>query len=125
MKHQVASLSPSVSPPSRPLGQAGTKLWHSIMAEYGITDSGGVELLLLAAEATDRATTLRAAIEADGVVLRLTNGAVREHPALKAELAAMAFVARTLARLGLNFEPVQRVGRPSSLTSVGWRQHGD
>ena len=56
--------------------------------------------------------TLRSEIERDGEVLRL-QGTVRDHPALKHELANRAFVVRTLVRLGLNFEPVKpSVGRP-------------
>jgi len=61
---------------------------------------------------------LRREIERDGEVLRV-RGTVKDHPALKHELANRAFVVRTLARLGLNFEPVKpSVGRPGS--SIGW-----
>jgi hypothetical protein len=38
---------------------------------------------------------------------------------LKHELANRAFVVRTLARLGLNFETVKPVGRPTQ--PIGWQ----
>ena len=48
---------------------------------------------------------------------------IRDHPALKHELANRSFVSKTLVRLGLNVEPVRGVGRPSEgfgITST-WR----
>jgi hypothetical protein len=41
-------------------------------------------------------------------------GVVRDHPALKHEIANRSFVVRTLTRLGLNVEPVRGPGRPGS-----------
>lgn len=83
------------------------------MVEYDICDAGGRELLALACQALDRAERLREQIDLDGEVIR-THGMVRNHPALKDELACRAFVARTLARLGLDVEPVRpTVGRPA------------
>jgi len=87
------------------------------MREYDIQDAGGLELLLLACEGTDRIWSLRQEITRDGAVIRSRNGGIKEHPALKAEVACMSFVTRTLQRLGLQFEPVRpSVGRPA-----GWR----
>jgi hypothetical protein len=52
-------------------------------------------------------------IDRDGEVVR-HRGGVKEHPALKIELAARSFVVRTLQRLGLNYEPVRaKAGRPT------------
>ena len=62
--------------PARTLGNHGTILWRAIMAEYQIDDAGGV----------DR----------DGDIIR-TKAGPRDHPGLKHELAARAFVVRTLA----------------------------
>src|SRR5258707_2932643 len=98
--------------PPRNLGDPGLSLWNRITSEYQIEDCGGLEMLAQACQALDRAETLRSEIERDGEVLRL-QGTVRDHPALKHELANRAFVVRTLVRLGLNFEPVKpSVGRP-------------
>jgi hypothetical protein len=89
------------------------------MTEYEIQDSGGLEMLLQACAALDRAENLRLEIDRDGEVIR-ARGTVRDHPGLKHELANRAFVVRTLSRLGLNFESVKPVGRPPQPT--GWQQ---
>jgi Phage terminase, small subunit len=76
-------------------------------------------LLLLACEAIDRIGALRDEIAEDGAVIHLRGGGVREHPALRAEISAMAFVTRTLQRLGLDVEPVRSsAGRPPG--GIGW-----
>jgi hypothetical protein len=36
----------------------------------------------------------------------------KPHPALATELACRTFIIRTFERLGLNFEPIKKVGRP-------------
>jgi hypothetical protein len=94
------------------LGDDGRRLWEAVQAEYAIADSAGVELLCLACESLDRAAQLSAAVVADGVVIRTARGETREQPALKAELACRAFVAKALDRLGLNVEPAKPNGRP-------------
>jgi hypothetical protein len=105
--------------PARELGANGRRLWNQVMAEYDISDCGGLEMLVQACQSLDRAEDLRAQIDADGVVVR-TRGVIRDHPALKHELAARAFVVRTLARLGLSLEPIRpAVGRPG-LKLGGW-----
>src|SRR5260370_25636669 len=105
-------------PPPRSMGGHGQSLWNRVMAEYQIEDCGGLEMLAQACQALDRAEALRGEIERDGEVLRV-RGTVRDHPALKHELANRAFVVRTLARLGLNFEPVRpSVGRPGH--GIAW-----
>ena len=47
--------------PPRTLNPPGLALWGRIQAEYAIRDAGGVELLTLACEATDRASALAGA----------------------------------------------------------------
>ena len=118
VQKKVAALHAIPAPP-RPLGEAGLALWRRVQREYSITDVGGAELLLLACEATDRAAVLRREIDHDGAVLRAGDGGVKDNPLLKHELAAMAFSARTLQRLGLDVEPVRAVGRPGD-ASAGW-----
>jgi hypothetical protein len=101
--------------PPRPLGEHGMRLWRSILAEYQIDDVAGRELLCLAAQGLDRAEALAAEVAADGMTVRGRTG-VRAHPAIKEELAARAFVVRTLGRLGLNFEPLRAApGHPPNL----------
>ena len=60
-----------------------------------------------------RAEDCRVQIERDGLVVK-TKSEPRDHPALKHELANRSFVIRALTRLGLDVEPLGRVGRPSS-----------
>ena len=121
MKSKSSICVPQVTEPARPLGEAGGDLWERVIGEYAISDAGGLELLLLACEALDRVAELRSAVQTDGIVVRSATGMVRVHPAVKAEAVSMAFVGRTIARLGLDVEPIGRVGRPSVPTSVGWR----
>ena len=108
--------------PPRPLGQAGRSLWDRVQKEYDVCDVAGVEMLTILGEASDRISTLRAQIDADGEVIR-SRGTIRAHPALRDELANRAFVIRTLQKLGLNYEPVKAHGRPPS--PLGWRGNDD
>jgi hypothetical protein len=103
----------TLPPPPRTLGPPGLALWNRVQAEYHILDCGGVELLCLAAQALDRAESLSAAILEEGQTICTRTG-IRAHPALRDELANRAFVSRTLAKLGINVEPVKSPGRPSS-----------
>jgi hypothetical protein len=108
--------------PPRTLSDPGQSLWNRIMAAYQIDDEGGRELLTLACEALDRAESLRQQIKRDGEVIATRMG-IKDHPALKHELANRSFISKTLLRLGLNVEPVRGVGRPSEgfgITST-WR----
>lgn len=97
--------------PARKLGEHGATLWRSIMSEYAIVDSGGLEMLTQACQAVDRAETYREQIDADGETLASKQG-IKEHPLIRHELQARAFVVRTLQRLGLSVEAVKPVGRP-------------
>jgi hypothetical protein len=106
------------SKPPRPLGTHGLQLWRSVMAEYRIEDRGGIEMLAQACAALDRAEGLAERIAKDGSVIYSKAGP-KSHQAVKDEIAARAFVVRTLARLGLSVEAVKPVGRPSY--GFGWR----
>jgi hypothetical protein len=103
---------PPVTEPTRPLGSAGRRLWVDVMASYDIADIGGRELLLLACEALDRAGEIGQQIARDGPIIA-TRAGPKEHPGLRSELANRAFAARSLQRLGLDIEPVGRMGRPT------------
>jgi hypothetical protein len=113
-KSTLSMLSPGAneSAPPRKLGVHGMWLWDAIMAEYDIADVGGRELLVQACAALDRAEALCEAIDRDGEVITTEKGP-KAHPALRDELAARAFVVRTLERLGLNIEPIKPPGRPT------------
>lgn len=104
--------------PPRPLGNHGVALWDKLMAEYRITDCGGLEVLAQICAALDRAEMLAEQVAADGSVI-MTKTGLREHPAIKGERGCRSFVTRNLQRLGLNVEAVKPVGRPGG--GLGWR----
>ncbi|WP_141935127.1 P27 family phage terminase small subunit [Bradyrhizobium sp. UNPA324] len=105
--------------PPRKLGKHGAALWDKIQSEYRIGDAGGVEVLAQICAAVDRAEQLADEVARDGPMI-MTKAGMREHPAMKAELACRAFVTRNLQRLGLNLETVKSPGRPPS-GGLGWR----
>lgn len=104
-------------PPPRPLGEHGARLWGAIQAEYGIRDRGGIELLAQACGALDVVEALGAAIAADGAIVYGRAGP-KAHPAVKDQIAARAFVVRTLEKLGVTTEPIKSPGRPPQ--PLGW-----
>jgi hypothetical protein len=106
--------------PPRPLGPHGQSLWQRVMAEYAIADTGGIELLTLAAQALDRAESLSECIVRDGEVT-YTKAGPKAHPAIRDETACRAFVVRTLQKLGLNFETIKPIGRPGGGIGVTWK----
>jgi len=57
-----------ISPP-RKLGAHGRQLWDRIQSEYGIADTGGVEILCQICQSLDRAERLAEAITKDGEVV--------------------------------------------------------
>jgi hypothetical protein len=117
----LATIEPSSStsvPPPRKLGEPGLALWNSIQSEFRIEDCGGVELLMQACLAADRAEALAARIDDDGETIHTKQG-LKAHPCLKDELAARAFIVRTLQRLGITDEVIKPIGRPSR--GLGWR----
>jgi len=99
--------------PPRKLGDLGLSLWQSIQSEYRVDDAAGRELLAQVCECVDRNGRLAERIDADGEILQTRNGP-KVHPAIKEELAGRNFIVKTLQKLGLNFEPVRAVGRPTS-----------
>ena len=87
-------------------------LWARVHSEYSISDAGGIELLAQACAVVDRAEALAACVERDGVMI-YDKQDPKAHPALKEELAARAFICRTLQRLGINVEAIKPPGRPA------------
>src|SRR5260221_12294533 len=83
--------------PPRALGPPGLALWNRVQAEYRILDSGGTEILCLAAPALDRAERLLAAIAAGGAK-GLTRARPPAPPALPGQIAKPAARARPLGQ---------------------------
>jgi hypothetical protein len=103
--------SATINEPPRKLGEHGRVFWDAVMSEYRIDDCGGTELLFQICAAVDRVEALAERISADGEVVHTRSGP-RAHPALRDELAGRAFIARSLARLGITVETVKPIGRP-------------
>jgi hypothetical protein len=110
----VGAKAPDIEPkPPCDLGEVGLSLWRDIVTAYEFDDRGSYETLAQACAAADRAAACAVQIEKDGVLIR-TKGGMRDHPLIKHEIAARSFVVRTLARLGLDLEPVRAgPGRPA------------
>jgi len=107
----------SAEPPGK-LGDVGLSLWRDIVSSYEFSDRASYETLFQACAAADRAQRLRELIDQDGEVIGTRMG-LKDHPALRHEIACRSFVVRTLARLGLDLEPVRSgPGRPPS--GIGW-----
>jgi hypothetical protein len=112
----VNPMSSTVAPP-RELGPHGSNLWTGILAEFDIRDRAGLELLSQAAACLDRAESLAAQIEVDGVVIRGRNG-MRSHPAIRDETQCRTACVRILEKLGVTQESLRPgPGRPPH----GWR----
>jgi hypothetical protein len=106
---------PSVEQPPRSpikLGPIGQSLWDDIVSSYEFSDRASYETLAQACSAADRAEKCREQIDVDGECIKVRGGGMRDHPLLKHEITARSFVCRTLARLGLDLEPVRGMGRP-------------
>jgi hypothetical protein len=104
---------PVASEPPGKLGDVGLSLWRDIVSSYEFADRGSYETLFQACAAADRAAKLRDIIDQDGEVIGGRMG-LKDHPALKHEIANRSFVVRTLARLGLDLEPLRAgPGRPA------------
>jgi hypothetical protein len=102
----------AVDPPGK-LGDVGLSLWRDIVSSYEFSDRASYETLFQACAAADRAAKLREIIDQDGEVIGGRTG-LKDHPGLKHEIANRSFVVRTLARLGLDLEPLRAgPGRPA------------
>jgi hypothetical protein len=110
----------AIEPPGK-LGDVGLSLWRDIVSCYEFSDRASYETLFQACAAADRAAKLRDLIDEAGEVVWI-KGVVRDHPALKHEIANRSFVVRTLARLGLDLEPVRAgPGRPPRGIGITWK----
>ena len=101
----------AISPP-RPLGEHGQRLWQGDSQEYDISDVGGREMLAQACAALDRAEACATIIAEQGGWSNEQRTA-RSPAAEGTSLAAAASPCARWQRLGLDVEPIGRVGRPT------------
>jgi P27 family predicted phage terminase small subunit len=99
--------------PPENLKRYGRALWVKVQDQYAIADVGGAEMLGQACAAADVAEACAAKIKSEGLTVTSASGTTHDHPLLRHELAARAFVVKTLKSLGLHVEPLKRgPGRP-------------
>ncbi|HSD42361.1 MAG TPA: phage terminase small subunit P27 family [Burkholderiales bacterium] len=112
----VVPLLPTKPAPSH-LSTEAKSWWSQLVAEFSITDPGGLLLLQTACEAYDRMQQARRAIEADGLMSKGSKRQARAHPLLAVERDAQKALLASLRALNLDLEPLRdRPGRPAG----GW-----
>ena len=87
-------------------------IWRTLVKEYGIVDSGGLEILRQGMEAFDRAEKCRVSIDKVGLVVKDRFGAVRPHPLIACERDARAAYLQALKQLNLDVQSLKDIGRP-------------
>ena len=95
---RATTRSSGILPPPADLGVAGKELWRQITSEFTLESSAEVQQFYEACCMEDRAVKLRKHIDREGEMVEI-RGTRRDHPLLKHELGARAFVVRTLANL--------------------------
>src|SRR2546423_342475 len=96
----VVSPETNVGSPPRDLARHGMELWNAVQREFGIADTAGRELLAQACGALDLIEALGEGIARDGAIVYSRAGP-KAHPAVKDQIAARAFLVRTLEKLGV------------------------
>lgn len=84
----------------RDLGEAGSRLWQAVMADYRLADHERI-LLAEVCKQADLAAKLDEVIAEDGVIIKGASGQPKTHPAVSAASAARVSVQRLLAALKL------------------------
>ncbi len=99
--------------PPKTLSREAAALWRKLIAEYGITDEGGLLLLGTAMEAFTRMRQVQAALTKDGLIVRDRFGQAKAHPLCTIERDSRAQMLAALKHLNLDLEPINpRIGRP-------------
>jgi hypothetical protein len=103
---------PTGPTPPPHLDETGRQLWVEITGMFEWSDPGSYEVLAQACSARQRAERCRRIIDEQGEMIRGRDG-LKAHPLLRDELANRAFLVRSLAKLGLDLEPLRSgPGRP-------------
>jgi len=97
--------------PPQHLKRPGKRLFRRIQTEYGITDAGGIALLVRACECQDRLAAAWKIIDEEGEVTRDRYGNSRLHPAMALEKDARAGFLQAMKQLNLDVEPLKIPGR--------------
>jgi P27 family predicted phage terminase small subunit len=113
----VFDMSLSRKPPKH-LRAAGKALWLAIIADYGVDDSAGLQLLSTACEALDRMRAAQCAIRKHGETVMDRYGCLKLNPACGLEKDSRAGMLLAIKALNLDLEPVKNLGRPGRATTL-------
>jgi len=94
------------------LSKEAQRWWRKIVDEYGISDSGGLLILLNLLEAFDRMRSAQAILEDEGTVIVDRFNQRKAHPLCAVERDARSQVFSGLKMLSLDLEPLRDLGRP-------------
>ncbi len=94
------------------LSREAGALWRRMQAEYGIGDSGGMEILTRACEALDRIRSAQAVINKAGILVFGANKIPKANPATQIERDARSAFLQAMKQLNLDLEPLKAIGRP-------------
>ena len=81
---------------------AASRAWAKSVLQDADPSETDIKLVILAAEALDRAATARRQVQREGITYRDRFGAPRSHPAVAVERDARAAFSRLVAQLGLD-----------------------
>lgn len=99
--------------PPKGLSPEGRRMWKEIIAEYGIDDSVGLQLLRSACEAFDICQMAQSKIRAEGMTITDRHLQVKPHPLLAAMRDARSSMLNALKALNCDLEPLRdKPGRP-------------
>lgn len=98
------------------LTREAKSLWRRLVAEYGIEDEGGFQILRVGLENFERMRGVQAQIDRDGITYTDRFGQVKAHLLLPVERDARAQYLAALKALNLDVEPLRdRLGRPGGV----------
>lgn len=96
------------------LSKESREIWKKLIAEYGFEDQGGLELLKIYCQTSDRAKDCRKEIDKEGMQVKDRFGQLKPHPLLTAEKEARSIMLAALRQMNLDVIPNNAgVGRPS------------
>jgi len=85
---------------------------RKLISEYGIEDAGGINLLMIYADADSVERDAQDIVNIEGMTVKDRFGQVKSHPLLTVIRDARAQKMAALKGLNLDIEPLKTVGRP-------------
>ena len=97
--------------PAKHLSREARGIWRSVLTAYDLETEGRL-ILEGALESFDRMRQALAAIEEHGILMGGGATMARLNPAVRAENDSKKVMLSYLKQLGLDLEPIGRIGRP-------------